>query len=139
MSALPVRSSAEKVSGIVYFGRMLDKIKLHAKGELPADYVPNLGKGFDRRCTAFLRVDYSAVVERVGKGGSDDEILQWCFEQGQKPSEDEVHVWNEFMRKVGWNDDTTETLTRRKQEGKMAARSEIQTMFELIDADEGRF
>ena len=38
MRDFPIRSPAAKVGGIVYFGRMLDKIKPHATGELPADY-----------------------------------------------------------------------------------------------------
>ena len=33
----PARSPAEKIGGLVYFGRMLDKIRAHAKGELPAE------------------------------------------------------------------------------------------------------
>ncbi len=36
----PARSPAEKVGGLVHFGRMLDKIRAHARGELPAEYVP---------------------------------------------------------------------------------------------------
>lgn len=138
MSNLPVRSPAAKVGGIVYFGRMLDKIRLHAKGELPADYTPNLGKGFDQRCVNFLRVDYGQLTNRVLEGGSDEEILQWCFAAGRIPTPDEVHVWNEFMRKCGWNDDISDTLLRRKKEAGMAGRSEIRTMFEFIDVDEGR-
>src|SRR5438309_489448 len=47
MRNFPIRSPSAKVDGLVYFGRMLDKIRLHAKGELPAEYQPNLGKGFD--------------------------------------------------------------------------------------------
>lgn len=122
----------------MYFGRMLDKIKAHAKGQLPADYVPNLGKGFDARCTAFLNVDYEQIIDRLAEGGTDEEMLEWCFRSGRQPAADEIHIWNEFMRKCGWNDDITETLTRRKKEGGFAERSDIQTMFEFIDADEGR-
>jgi hypothetical protein len=134
----PLRSPLAKVGGIVYFGRMLDKIRAHAKDELPAGYQTNLGKGFDGSCTRFLRVDYDRLVERVKEGGTDDEILQWCFSTGRKASEDEVYVWNEFMRKRGWNDEISETLHRRKKEAGMAGRSEIETMFAFIDADEGR-
>ena len=36
-----LRSSYEKVGGIVFFGRMLDKIRFHAAGRLPPGY--NLG------------------------------------------------------------------------------------------------
>lgn len=138
MKGLPIRSPAEKVGGIFYFGRMLDKIRAHSKGELPAEYQENLGKGFDARCAAFLRVDYKFVVDLATQGGSDDEILRRCFENGRRPQEDEIHVWNEFMRKRGWNDDVTEMLVRRKEESGMTGRSEIRTMFEYIDADEGR-
>lgn len=138
MSGFPCRSPAAKVRGLVYLGRMLDKIRVHARGELPAEYQPNLGHGFDGYCAAFLRVDYNRLVARVLQGGSDDEILAWCFEHGHRPDENEVFVWNEFMRKRAWNDDATETLIRRKKEAGMAGRSEIRTMFEFIDADEGR-
>ena len=71
-------------------------------------------------------------------GGSDEDILEWSFGHGRKPDDEEIHVWNEYMRKRGWNDEITETLARRKAESGMAERSEIQTMFNYIDADEGR-
>jgi len=116
---------------------MLDKIRVHAKGELPADYQANLGRGFDASCITFLQVDYNQLVERVKTGGTDEEILRWCFSAGRQPSEDQIHVWNEFMRKRGWNDEISGTLKRRKKEAGMADRSEIETMFAFIDADEG--
>jgi gluconokinase len=138
MKDFAVRSPGAKVGGIVYFGRMLDKIRVHAKGELPAEYQANLGERFDRWCVDLMRVDYQELVGRVKEGGSDEEILDWCFARGRRPADGEIHVWNEFMRKRGWNDELTETLTRRKKEAGMAGRSEIRTMFNFIDADEGR-
>jgi hypothetical protein len=138
MKDFGVRSPAVKVGGLGYFGRMLDKIRVHARGELPEEYQPNLGKGFDRKCVEFLRIDYAALAERVIEGGSDEEILAWCFERGRNPNEREIYFWNEFMRKCGWNDDISETLTRRKKEAGLADRTDIETMFQFIDADEGR-
>jgi hypothetical protein len=138
MARVPLRSPSEKVGRLFYFGRMLDKIQLHAKGELPSDYQANLGKGFDEKCVNFLRVDYDELVERVRQGGTDDEILDWCFTVGRKPSEDDIYAWNEFMRKRGWNDEVSEMVARRKAEAGMTDRSDIQTSFQFIDADEGR-
>jgi Domain of unknown function (DUF5069) len=138
MRELGLRSPASRVDGIVYFGRMIDKIREHDKGHLPSDYQANLGRGFDSSCSTFLRVDYHQLTERVKEGGSDQEILEWCFDVGHRPTEDEIYVWNEFMRKRGWNDELSEILKRRKKEAGMAGRSEIQTMFTFIDADEGR-
>ncbi len=132
----PARSPADEVEGLVYFGRMLDKIRAHDRGELPQDYVPNLGQGFDGRCVRFLGLDYADVVERVKEGGSDEEILRWAFDHGRRPSEEEVEIWNEFMRKCGWKDDITEIVARRKNESGFTERDEIETMFQYIDADE---
>jgi hypothetical protein len=138
MATFPLRSPSEKVGGLFYFGRMLDKIRLHNKGELPSDYHANLGKGFDEKCVNFLRINYDQLVERVKRGDTDEEILRWCFDNGRRPTEEDVYVWNEFMRKRGWNDEVSEILERRKKEAGMADRTDIQTSFQFIDADEGR-
>ncbi len=77
---------------------MLDKIRAHSRAELPADYQPNLGRGFDESCVTFLRVSYPAVVELVRQGRGDEEVLQWCLANGRKPSSEDIHVWNTYMR-----------------------------------------
>jgi len=133
-----LRSPYDKVGGLVYFGRLVDKIRLHSQSKLPKDYHENLGKGFDERCIHLLNVKYPDVVERVKKGGSDQEILDWCFTRGRKPSEDDMNIWNEFMRKRGWNDEMSERLETRKKEIGAENRDDIQTFFDYIDADEGR-
>src|SRR5436190_20517750 len=101
MQDFAVRSPGAKVGGLVYFGRTLDKIRAQAKGELPGEYQPNLGKGFDRSCLDFLQIEYAELVERVKQGEPDEKILEWCFAKGRKPSENDILVWNEFMRKRG--------------------------------------
>ena len=133
-----LRSPHDKVGGLVYFGRMLDKIRLHSQSKLPEDYHENLGKGFDERCVHFLRVRYHDVVERVQKGGSDLDVLEWCFERGRKPGEEEIEIWNEFLRKRGWNDEMSARLVTRKKEIGAENRDDIRTFFDFIDADEGR-
>ena len=130
-----LRSPREKTGGIVYFARMLDKIRLHAEGKLPADYQPNLGIGFDGRCVSFLGITYNDLVARVAQGGSDEEILAWCFTEGRKPSDEQIEVWNAYMSKRGWNDDASAILQRRIQEMGLS-QNEVATFFDLIDADE---
>src|SRR6267142_5693244 len=105
MATVALRSPSEKMGGLFYFGRMLDKIRLHVKGELPPDYHANLGEGCDEKCANFRRINYDQLVERVKRGGMDEEILRWCLEKGRRPDETDVCVWNEFMRKRGWNDE----------------------------------
>jgi Domain of unknown function (DUF5069) len=138
MSAnLPV-SPYETCHGLVYFRRMVDKIRLHAAGELGEDYVPNLGKGFDLRCCSLLGVEYNALASAVGAGLSDEQAWEWVAKNGTIPTDEQIEVWNGFMTRRGWRDDIVEILERRKKESGFEDRVEIQTMFDYIDADEGR-
>ncbi len=137
-----LRSPADTVSGVVYFARMLSKIRLQQAGRLPDDLKENLGLGFDAKCVRFLRVSYEKLCDRVretaGEAG-DEELLEWCFAQsGRRPDEDEIEIWNTFMRKHGWKDKAASILERRKRESGLEARDELETMFQYIDADESR-
>jgi gluconokinase len=133
-----LRSPYVKTGGILYFARMLDKARLHAKGELPADFVGNLGLAFDGFCVNLLWIEYPALVERIKEGGTDEELLEWAYQQGRKPSDEEIMIWNTFMRKRGWNDEVSGRLVSRLKEGGFEDRTDIQTMFDYIDLDEGR-
>jgi Domain of unknown function (DUF5069) len=133
-----LRSPHETIGGLNYLPRLLDKIRLHGAGQLPKEYQANLGEGFDGRCVKFLGVDYAALRDRVLQGGSDQEILEWCHSQGLKPSDEQIEVWNQFMRKRGWNDEASPMLARRLEEGGLEHRRDIQTFFDYIDLDEGR-
>jgi len=135
------RSAYDQTLGIVYFARMLNKIRLHAAGVLPEDYHKNLGKGFDGRCTRFLGVDYEALRARVALGGTDEEILEWCFENGRRPNEEQILVWNQFMFKRGWRDEadgSTQELEKYKAASGLAHRTDILTLFDYYEVDEGR-
>jgi gluconokinase len=138
VNAPGVRSPHDQVGGIVYFGRMLDKIRLQAKGQLHEELQANLGKGFDERILQFLRVDYDKLKEVVLGGASDLQALEWCFQEGRRPDEIDIEVWNEFMRKRGWNDSGSPMLKKRLLEGGFTDRTDILTMFDFIDLDEGR-
>ncbi len=116
---------------------MLDKIRLHAKGALPPDYLNNLGVGFDARCCGFLRVAYTDLVAQVKQGGSDEAILAWAEAQGGVRTDDECNIWCRFMMKIGWRDDRTAVLQQRIGEYGLTGRP-IETFFDLNDFDEGR-
>ena len=138
MNVPQLRSPHEQIGGIYYIPRMLDKIRLQAAGNLPQEYQANLGSGFDGRALSFLWIEYPALVERVKQGGTDEEILAWAFAQGHEPRPEEIEVWNDFMVKRGWNDESSERLATRKKESNFQDRNDIQTFFDYIDADEGR-
>src|SRR4051812_18785890 len=136
-----LRSPFEQVKGLVYFGRMLDKIRLAAKGTLPGDWEAHRGMAeptsFDARCCRFLKIDYAALETETLTGGSDEALLEWAFKHGCRPTDEEIDIWNAFMTKRGWRDAGTQRLNERLAEIGLPPGT-VQTMFEFIDLDEGR-
>lgn len=136
-----LRGPSLQIAGIVYFGRMLDKIRLFAEGKLPEGWQAERGAvrgSFDWRCCEFLKVDYAALEAETLKGGrSDEELLAWAFANGRQPDEQEIEVWNAFMTKRGWRDAGTPFVTERLAEIGLP-HDAVLTMFEFIDLDEGR-
>ena len=137
MTSFPVSPSAE-VGGLVYFARMLSKIRLHARGELHPDYHTNRGILLDARCCSHLCVAYADLEARVLAGGTDEEILAWCQQKGRRLSEADLLIWNSFAPKRGWRDDATEGLERAKAASGLAHRADLVTFFEFFEVDEGR-
>lgn len=120
---------------------MLDKIRLFAAGDLPPDYHANLGQGADARLCRFLRIDYDQLRERTLAGGADEEILEWCFQNGRQLSEEDRLIFTKFACKLGWRDEdigATERLQRFKSDSGLADRDDIVTIFDYYDVDEGR-
>lgn len=136
-----LRSPSEIVGGIVYFGRMLDKIRLQAEGNLPEEWATMVGDShagsFDSRCCHFLGISYADLTAETLKGGGDEEILEWAFANGNKPDVEDVEVWNAFMTKRGWRDAASQRVKERLKEIGLEPGT-VDTMFEFIDLDEGR-
>ncbi len=130
------------VGGIYVFGRILDKIRLFAKeGKLPEGYHLGYRSGnrtFDDRVCRFLGVDFNELTGRTLEGGTDEEILEWCCQVGNRPTTEQIEIWNGFMFKRGWNDAASKGLAENKAASGLADREDIRTFFELMDVEEGR-
>jgi len=135
-----LRSPHVKVGRLVYFGRMLDKIRLQAAGRLPADYQANLGDSspgvFDARCCRFLRTRHAEIARRVHAGETDEAIAAWAEQQAGRTDE-ECEIWNAYLSKRGWRDERSAVLRERIAEAGLAGKG-IETFFDFIDRDEGR-
>lgn len=108
------------------------------RGVLPRPYHEFIGVGFDGRCCRFLHVDYQDIKQLIAEGKSDLDILEWCYNRGRKPNDEEVFIWNLFMEKRGWRDDDSGLVQREKESIGLGDRDEIQTLFDFYDFDEGR-
>ena len=130
-----------KTNGLVYFARMLDKIRLKAADQLPDGYFTGLEPDrtvFDARCTRFLQVDYEQLRKRTLEGGTNEEILEWCFQNGRRPNQEDIEVWNGFILKRGWRDSGSEEFAETKKQAGFGDRDDIQTFVDYHDVDEGR-
>lgn len=136
-----LRSCYAKVGRLVYFGRMLDKIRLHAAGQLPEEYQKNLGDDqmnvLDGRCCRFLGIRYADLRVRTLAGGTDEEILAWAHSQGTPRTDEECHIWNRFLLKLGWRDERSHVLPQRILDSGLSGKP-IETVIDHIEFDEGR-
>jgi hypothetical protein len=134
-----LRSCYAKVGRFVYFGRMLDKIRLQAAGSLPEGY--NVGDAqhntLDGRCCRFLGVKHADLRERTLAGGTDEEILAWVHERGISRTDEECHMWNRFLLKLGWRDERSVVLPQRIKDSGLDDK-DVQTLIDHIEYDEGR-
>ncbi len=142
MPSVPgLRSCYAKVGRLVYFGRLLDKIRLHAAGRLPAEYVANLGDAqfyvLDGRCCRFLGVPYADLQARTLANSNDEELLVWAHAHGTTRTDEECHMWNRFILKLGWRDERSSVLPQRIRDSGLTGKT-IETLVDHIEYDEGR-
>ncbi len=132
------RSPYDEVGGLMYFPRMLDKIRKHKAGSLREDFHANLGIGLDGFCCRYLHVEYEMLKERVLAGGDDQDVLNWCYQTGRPLNETEAYIWSCFARKRGWRDGESvdSAFAKYKQESGLSDRDDILTAFDFYEADE---
>jgi len=132
------RSSKDEIDGIPYFPRMCDKIRLFDKGALTEDYHKNLGKALDLWTCQLLEVEYEDLKKVVIGGASDQEALDWAYENGRKPVSPLKDWWCSYARNCGFRDGLSEKLEERKVEAGFGGREDICSFFDFMDAEEGR-
>jgi hypothetical protein len=132
-----------KTRGVVYFARMIDKIRLHAAGKLPADYVTHLGfadnTSLDARFCRFWALDYDKVKARALQNNDSADVAFDDLFAGRPPLNTEhIFAWNLFLLKRGWRDSASKGVAAGKAASGFANRDDIQTWADLHDAEEGR-
>jgi gluconokinase len=87
---------------------MIDKIRLHARGELPADYQAALGNGHDRILCGFLKLAYVRLRDHVLENSiaDDEQLLEWAYQNGRRLVPDDLVVINGFFSQRAWCDES---------------------------------
>lgn len=131
-------SPYDEIDGLPYFRRLCEKVRLHAAGDLREDLHENLGRGMDLWTCQFLGVTYDDLKAKVLEESTDEEALAWAREHGTTRPDHEQTWWVAFMKTVGFRDRLAQRLQERIAESGLTDRPGLLTMFDYIDADEGR-
>ena len=70
-------------------------------------------------------------------GETEDAMLAWAHAHGTPRTDEECHVWNRFIAKLGWRDERSHVLPQRIQESGLSDKP-IETLIDHIEFDERR-
>jgi len=128
---------------MVHLGRLIDKIRLRHAGLIP-DYN-YFTTGFDKYLVEFLQLNPQEFERRVLEGGTDEELLQWVYAHGRRPSVEEARQWNERILTGGPKDEGTRQRFQSRLAEVAAKRGvpvtalpSASTWVDIIELDEGR-
>ncbi len=138
---IPLRSPREQLGGYILLPRLIDKVRLAAKGELPQDYRNNLLKpGFtlDARLLAFTGLEAEALQQAILSADSDEAVLAWVEKHAKIHSEQEKQAWADVI--ASYRPDAAIIAHRRKLYPDLATKIDVSaiSVLDLIDMDEGR-
>ncbi len=140
MQLLP--SPREKLGGYVILPRLLVKVRLQARGQLPPVYERNLlsesPMTLDRKFLAFTGQDREELKRAILASESDESVLAWVEDHAKPHSSDDKRRWAESIE--SYRPDAARIQYRRELYPELAARVDVGALdvFDLIDMDEGR-
>ena len=95
-----LRSPQDTLAGYSLLPRLIDKVRLQARGILPEDYYPNLlertDRTFDGRFLLFTGIDPEELREVILSSPDDEAIGQWLQRKVQDRSREEIRSWSEI-------------------------------------------
>jgi Domain of unknown function (DUF5069) len=137
-----LRSPRQTLGGYVILPRLIDKVRIDARGLLTDEYVKNLMSPspltLDRRflaCTGISRKDLKAAILSADL---DEAVLAWVERHARPHSPEEKRDW--AKRVESYRPDLERVTYRKQLYPDLAPRVDVGALnvFDLIDMDEGR-
>jgi hypothetical protein len=138
---ISLRSPRESLGGYILLPRLIDKVRLFAKGELPEAYAANLlGADYtlDGRFLAFTGLNAEALRQAIVSSRSDEELLLWVQNHANPATDLDKQGWAEQIER--YRPDAALAEYRRRMYPDLAAKLDVNSIsvLDLIDLDEGR-
>jgi hypothetical protein len=120
---------------------LIEKVRLHAQGRLPAEYHAQLlgpELTLDGRFLAFTGLDRAALRAAILAAPDDAAALAWVDRHAVSHTNAEKRAWAEAID--AYRPDAERAARRARAYPHVAARVDVGTIsvFDLIDLDEGR-
>jgi hypothetical protein len=136
-----LRSPRQTLGGYVFLPRLIDKVRLHAKGKLLQEYIGNLlkpGLTLDGRFLTFTGLEAEELRRAILDAKTDEEVLVWLERHAKPHTEGEKQQWIADIEVYRPNAERAEW--RRKAYKELAVKVDPATLsvFDLIDMDESR-
>ena len=137
-----IRSPYDQLAGCTWLPRIADKIRRDQEGTLSEEYQEYLcnPSATDGLFLYFFDIDSDELVDNVQKHSTDEDLERWFLGlDGVTP--ETISQWNDFAVSLG----SGGTRSRAKFEEALeflysgCDDPEIQTLYDVIDWDEGRF
>ncbi len=142
-----LRSPRETLAGYAILPRLIDKVRLHDRGALPADYHPNLLSGtektFDGRFLLFAGIAPEELRAAILSSPDDEAVGQWVQRKARPRTPEEIRGWS-AVQVHSLSAPTPERIAMRKRfypgPANFLDLSLLGSVnpFDLIDFDEGR-
>jgi len=127
------------MAGWHYLPRYIDKIRLHLAGKLHADYIENLGKGFDAVWLKAAGLTHEQFVAVVQKTITDGEVCDWVRQNVKRTEAEKAAHWQDVSsRPLAHDEAACARLKMRKEQSGISHRDDIRTFVDYLDADEKR-
>lgn len=130
------RSPNATLGGYVLLPRIIDKCRAVLAGT-NGEY--NYNCPLDRQFFDWANVDADAFKAEIAAGQSDEELLAWISQHASQTDPDAIRAWGYQMR---WRRPTEPQMMayfEQLRESIAPDNYQIETWFQLLDADEKRF
>lgn len=130
------RSPGAMLGPFILLPRILDKCRATLAG-INGEY--NFNCPLDRRFFDFTTIDAEAFKAHVATGKSDEEMLAWVREHTQNKSSEEIGVWAYENRTARPDTSERKAYFEKMRMENCPNNPYVETWFQLLDAEEGRF
>lgn len=129
------RSPNASLGGYVLLPRIIDKCRATLAGT-NGEY--NYNCPLDRRFFDFAVVDADAFRAEVAQGKTDEELLDWIKPNSAGKSDAEIGAWTYQTRWARPEDPQHKAYFEQLRTQVVPNRYDVETWFQLLDAEEGR-